>query len=67
MSTYSAQLIRSLQRYFAEQYRVDLTNQQASEYLDTLADLYLTASGRSIGAPFRRADTTLVGLDISNT
>lgn len=41
MIEYSTKLIQSLQQYCKEKYNVDVSDGQANEYLDSLADLYL--------------------------
>ena len=39
---YSIELIIKLQEYFKEHYGVDVSEEKADEYLDILADFYIT-------------------------
>lgn len=50
MSKFSPQLVERLQKHFAEKHNAQVSNEEAQEYLDSLADLYLLVVGRRVGA-----------------
>ncbi len=41
MFNYSPELVKRIKIYFSKKYNLVITNKEADEYLDSLADLYL--------------------------
>ncbi len=51
MTKFSPQLVQRMQKHFADKYGALLTDEQAEEYLDSWADLYLLVVGGGRAAP----------------
>jgi hypothetical protein len=57
MSEFSTQLIQRMKNHFVDKYKVSLTDEQAEEYLNSWADLYLLVVGQAEGTAAPRGAT----------